>query len=278
MRAIQSAGFLGVKAVLSAAFKTETWAVPWLGPLVGTIGLAAALLTAFYMFRLYFLTFEGKYQGAGHPHESPWSMRSVLVVLGVLSVVGGWIGIPAVMGGNDWLGQRLAGALPEVHPGEHHLAVSVEFLLMGVALGVGLAGLYLAWRWCVQRPREAESLSRGPLAGVHRLVAGRYFVDELYDRVIVDPFYRICHWSDRFDARVVDGMVNGSRHFTVGSSYVMAFWDEWVVDGLVNLVGYSMRGISWLLRRIQTGLVQNYATAMIFGLFVLISIFLFLTG
>ncbi|MEE9226842.1 MAG: NADH-quinone oxidoreductase subunit L [Acidobacteriota bacterium] len=267
------AGFFSKDGILLGAYMGNN-RILWYLAVVG------AMLTGFYIFRLIFLTFFGASRVAPgvHPHESPWSMRSVLVVLGVLSVVGGWIGIPAVMGGNDWLGQRLAGALPEVHPGEHHLAVSVEFLLMGVALGVGLAGLYLAWRWCVQRPREAESLSRGPLAGVHRLVAGRYFVDELYDRVIVDPFYRICRWSDRFDARVVDGMVNGSRHFTVGSSYVMAFWDEWVVDGLVNLVGYSMRGISWLLRRIQTGLVQNYATAMIFGLFVLISIFLFLTG
>jgi hypothetical protein len=83
--------------------------------------------------------------------------------------------------------------------------------------------------------------------------------------------------SARFDRRVVDGVVNGARHFTVGTSYLSAAWDSWVVDGLVNFIGYFIRAGSWILRRIQSGFVQAYATSMVLGLFVLLCIYLFMS-
>jgi NADH-quinone oxidoreductase subunit L len=113
--------------------------------------------------------------------------------------------------------------------------------------------------------------------GLYRLIRDKYRVDELYDATVLRAYYGLCDLSGRFDIRVVDGLVNGTRHFTVGSSYLSAFWDSWVVDGLVNLIGYTVRGGSWVLRRLQSGFVQAYAATMVFGLFVLICIYLYMS-
>lgn len=177
------------------------------------------------------------------PHEAPLSMRSALVVLGVLSVAGGWIGIPAVLGGGNWLGRRLQQALP-ASPGDHAVALPTEFLLMGGALGAGLVGLYLARRWSLARPSETSMAARGGLEHLRALVASRFYVDELYDRLVVKPFYRICRWSDRFDARVVDGLVNGS--------------------GALAMIG------GHLLKLFQTGYVRNYALSFLIGAVVIL--------
>jgi len=101
-------------------------------------------------------------------------------------------------------------------------------------------------------------------------------VDEIYDAALIQNFYRACRAALAFDTRVVDGTVHLVRNFTVGTSYLSVFSDTWLVDGLVNLTGRMVRGASRQLRKLQTGLAQSYATAMVIGLFVLICIYLYL--
>ena len=232
------AGFFSKDGVLLGA-----WAGGHRG--IWILGALGAGLTGFYIFRLWFLVFIGKSRlsPGTEPHEAPFSMRSALVVLGVLSVAGGWIGIPAVLGGGNWLGRRLQQALP-ASPGDHAVALPTEFLLMGAALGAGLVGLYLARRWSLARPSETSMAARGGLGHLRALVASRFYVDELYDRLVVKPFYRICRWSDRFDARVVDGLVNGS--------------------GALAMIG------GHLLKLFQTGYVRNYALSFLIGAVVIL--------
>jgi NADH-quinone oxidoreductase subunit L len=92
---------------------------------------------------------------------------------------------------------------------------------------------------------------------------------------VVGPYMALCRWFHGFDARVVDGLVNGSRHFTVGLSHVSRFFDQWVVDGLVNTAAHTIRGLSLAFRRLQTGMVQAYLTVFVFGIFLFVSLYLF---
>ncbi len=114
--------------------------------------------------------------------------------------------------------------------------------------------------------------------GLYRWVAGKYFVDELYGRIVLAPYYALCRGSAWFDGWVVDGVVNGAGYLALGTSYTSVGIDTYVVDGLVNLAGYTVRGTSWLFRKFQTGIVQSYATAMVLGIFILVSVYLLSTG
>jgi NADH-quinone oxidoreductase subunit L len=143
---------------------------------------------------------------------------------------------------------------------------------MAAAVGVALVGIWLATEVYRRREGLAERLASrfGP---VYRMVRNLYWVDELYDAVIIRPFYALCRVSRAFDVWIVDGAVNGTRHVTLGLSHLSNANDRWIVDGAVNLVGWTVRGGSWLLRRIQTGMVQSYAAVMVLGLFVLLVIY-----
>ncbi|HVO90696.1 MAG TPA: NADH-quinone oxidoreductase subunit L [Casimicrobiaceae bacterium] len=192
---------------------------------------AASLLTAFYMFRLLWLVFLGNSRVAPevehHIHESPWSMRGVLVVLAVLSAVGGFVSIP------HFLEPQLA--LPEVRLPEtsEHLVVYVSVAL---ALG-GLAGA--AWIYA-SGPERAEAI-RAKFAGLHRVLYNKYFVDELYQRVIARPLLWI---SDRV---------------------VLRFGDRWLLDGSLNgMARLAQRGAG-ALSRLQDGSLQRYALLVLFG-------------
>src|SRR5438093_1000911 len=109
---------------------------------------------------------------------------------------------------------------------------------------------------------------------LYRLIVNKYFVDELYARVILAPYDALCRAASWFDRWIVDGLVNAAAYITLAGSYTSIGFDTYVVDGLVNLAGYTVRGASWVFRRLQTGVVQSYATAMILGIFVLVSVYL----
>jgi NADH-quinone oxidoreductase subunit L len=212
----------------------------------GSLAFAAGL-TAFYMFRLAFLVFYGKYRGDhhtfDHAHESPKSMTVPLSVLAVLSAIGGWIGIPAVLtGGKDvnlfhhWLAPAVAVAHGGGEGAEH--GASLEFALMGLALAIALSGIGLAW--IVYRKREGLAASiAGTFRPIYTLWRNLYWVDELYEAVILKPFYAI------------------SRFF--------AGFDRWVVDGLVNATGIVADVVGQLLKLFQTGYVRNYALLFLMG-------------
>ena len=204
------AGFVSKDEILWYSFSSPIghWAF-WL------IGTITALLTAFYMFRLVFLTFYGESRVAAdvHPHESPSSMTLPLVALAVLSVIGGWIGWPKVLGGGAWFEHWLS---PIFSFADHHLKLheshyshAVEYGLMAGSVIVGLVGIAWAYNWYLKNPAAAERV-RTRFAGLHKLLWNKYWVDEIYDALIVQPLVRGSRWMYRhFDLGVIDGAANG---------------------------------------------------------------------
>ena len=262
------------------------------------IGVVTAAMTAFYMFRLINMTFFGRYRGpepdaaghgpgdgdaAGHahawhgPHESPRLMTGPLVVLAVGAVFAGFLGVPAALGGNNMIEHFLepsftAGAA--AHAGEvHHISHTAELGLMALSVLIAVGGILFACRNYVWRPDEADRLA-ARLAGTHRLLTNKYYVDELYDATVVQGTMSGAQNFWRFDGAVVDGAVNGAGWFTRASSVVSHVLDKYVVDGLVNLVGWICREGSYGFRRVQTGLIQNYAFATLVGVFAFVTWFL----
>jgi NADH-quinone oxidoreductase subunit L len=211
----------------------------------------AAGLTAFYMFRLLYLVFHGEFRGtgeqSGHVHESGGMMTVPLIILAVLSVVGGWIGIPKVLSFgkdvnavHDWL----VPALVVPHGGAHaaesaaHAGVMLEVGLIAVAVLVAGVGIAAAWAIYLRRAGSAERIARS-LGPVYPLVRNLYWVDELYDVVILRPFYRLCRFFGGFD--------------------------RWVVDGIVNAVGIVTDITGQIVKLFQTGYVRNYALLFLAG-------------
>ena len=169
------------------------------------------------------------------------------------------------------------GALEGGHGGgveaEAHVPPIAEGGLMVLATLIALAGIGLARQMYVNRPELPASVA-SRAGALYRLVAGKYYVDELYDWMILRPFSMLCNLFRWIDQWMVDGAVNGVRHMTMGLSHASNFNDRWVVDLAVNGAGALVRGSSFVLRRAQTGIVQNYAAAMILGSFLLLGIYL----
>jgi NADH-quinone oxidoreductase subunit L len=160
---------------------------------------------------------------------------------------------------------------------EPEAAVSwgVEILLMLLSAAIAAAGILVAYKFYVTSPQIPEELAvRWP--GAHRTLLNKYYVDELYDATVVDGTFSSARGLWTFDRRVVDGVVNASGWVTLFSSWLSGLTDRTVVDGLVNLVGRICEEGSFQARRLQTGLVQNYALLMLFGIFAFVTIYLFL--
>src|SRR5262245_43220340 len=273
--------------------KDEILYKAWLRhPAFWAVGVLGAFMTAFYMTRLYLLVFRGRERFGDetrhHLHESPPVMTVPLTALAVLSFAGGWIGLPAVFGVPNllerWMAPVLAAAAgpaavhaAAAHAGEGAHSAGLEFGLMALSLLVAIAGIALGWHLYERRP-DLPGLIATRVRRVHDVVYNKYFVDELYGRIVLTPYYALCHaaaWADRW---IVDGAVNVAGYLTLGSSYASVGFDVGVVDGLVNLTGRMVRGGSKALRMIQTGVVQSYATAMVLGLFIMVSVYLLWLG
>ena len=285
------AGFFSKDEILANAFPHQK--------LIWIVGLITAGLTAFYMFRLYFMTFHGTYRGAqahhddahgdahghhGHdPHESPLSMTGVLGVLAFLSIIGGWIGLPSALGGAHptWFQRWLSPVLLPIGgvPYEfHHASYALEYTLMAVSVAVAAFGIFLAFRFYKRDPQWATPRSLATkFAFVHRLLENKYFVDELYAKTAIAgtlAFARVLWWIDTW---IVDGIVNGIRHLTViAFGHGSSMFDKYVVDGAVNGVASTARGGSMMFRRMQSGLVQNYALIMGGGIVLIAMVYLFM--
>jgi NADH-quinone oxidoreductase subunit L len=168
-----------------------------------------------------------------------------LAVLAVLSVVGGFVGMPMQEGGHAfarWLAPVFA------HGGEHatthHVSAQTEWMLIAVSILAALLGIFFAFRAYLQQPSLATRL-RERWAALYRVLLNKYWVDELYDAVAVRPIY-------------------------AASVGLWRFWDEKIVDGAVNGVGYTFEGLSSILRLFQTGFVGTYALFFALGVFVLL--------
>jgi NADH-quinone oxidoreductase subunit L len=253
----------------------------WLPRVLWIAALLTAGLTAFYMFRLVSLTFWGTYRGPAEGekaiHESPRSMTVPLVILAFLSVVGGYIGIPLLRGG-DRIGEFLSPILLPLagtHGEEHHATVSLELLLMGASVAVATAGILIAIRWYGQGAGETPQKIAQAWPGVYKAVVNKYYVDELYEKVFVEGLAKgggRLLWD--FDATVVDGAVNGARNATIAASWLSSLFDQYVVDGLVNGLANTLQAGFRLFRGAQTGRVQNYALIMGGGVFAIVAVYL----
>jgi NADH-quinone oxidoreductase subunit L len=220
-------------------------------PTLWVIGVLGAMLTAFYMFRMLFLTFWGSFRGTKeqekHLHESPKSMTIPLVVLAILSVFGGLIGIPEVLGGHHWLAQFLSPVLMytkavsgEAVPLDH----ATEYLLMGISVGAALLSIGIAYVTYVSRKvlpiSDAENRSI-----LSKLSYRKFYIDEVYETFIVRPLDAI-------------------------STFFYKVVDKLGIDGLVNGAGTTTKEASKTLRLIQSGNVGFYIFMMVAGIVALL--------
>jgi NADH-quinone oxidoreductase subunit L len=223
--------------------------------------LLVAFMTAFYMFRLCFLTFTGEPRDKHkfeHAHEAPKTMTVPLMILAVLSVIAGWWGIPWFENG---FGHFITAG--EGHHGEP------SFLLMGLATLVALSGIGLAYVMYYKRSISADRVAER-FRPVYTVLINKYYFDELYSVLFIRPYYVICEFMFSFDARIIDGLVNLAGAFGVLAATVNGWFDTYVVDGLVNGLGYTIRGTGRALRFVQSGRLENYAFLIAFGLLLLV--------
>ncbi len=215
------------------------------------VGAVAAFMTATYMFRAVFMTFHGESrvdpQVAHHLHESPGVMTVPLIILAVLSTVGGLVGFPVVEGWNvfgDFLAPVFASSASLLPKGAEHHAAWLEITMMIVSLVIAVLGILLARKMYIQEPGLPDQLAKR-YPGSYNLITHKYWVDELYDWVFVGPLIRL-------------------------SVFLWRIFDDLIVDGTVNGVAAVARGGSEIFKRLQTGNVQGYALSILLGTIVII--------
>jgi NADH-quinone oxidoreductase subunit L len=255
-------GFFSKDEILWQAFSSSHGHI-----LLWAVAAIAAGMTAFYMFRALFMTFFGEsrvdHDVAHHIHESPKIMTVPLMVLAVLSVIGGYIGVPHVLGGANHIHEFLAPVLGGgAEPAKTHAGISIisqawasggegaghsaalELLMMVISVVIALIGIGTAYLFYVKNPALPKMLAER-WKGLYKLVFNKYYVDELYEILFINSLKNLGK-----------GLWKG--------------FDDFIIDGLINGVAYLIGVISGGLRKIQTGLVQSYAFSMILGGIVLV--------
>jgi NADH-quinone oxidoreductase subunit L len=267
------AGFWSKDEILASAIKGGGLDVLW-----WFLGICAAFMTSFYMFRLIFMTFWGEERfdtGHVHPHESPPTMLTPLKILAVLSIIGGFVvGIPPE---NGLIHKFLAYAS---HHGEAHHAHVFHFWpdipLMLLSTLVALGGLFTAYRFYVQNPELPKRLAER-FSFAYQVLLNKYYVDEFYNAFIVRPLMWGMTKLWDFDTLIVDGVVNGFGKFTRLYANWSGILDRLVVDGSVNGVAVLVQSGARAFRLMQTGIVQNYLLIMALGVFVFATVYLIFT-
>jgi NADH-quinone oxidoreductase subunit L len=233
------AGFFSKDEILAHAFSSNS-------KMLWILGLTGSVLTAFYMFRLYFLTFSGEFRGTDsqkhHLHESPASMTFPLIVLGVLSLIGGWIGLP-----KSWLEHPPLESFlePVFRDAQTHLLPldldhSTENMLMALALLLAGISIYVAYSR-YEREKQLPEPETASLKPMHKLVYNKFYIDEVYAAVITRPLQMV-------------------------SEVFSKFFEKEVVDGSVNLSGRTFAWGGQLLRQVQTGKVGLYILFMVLAI------------
>jgi NADH-quinone oxidoreductase subunit L len=264
------AGFFSKDEILWKAFSSRQGHVGlWI------LAAIVAGMTAFYMFRLLFMTFYGEshvdHHVEHHIHESPKSMTIPLIVLAIGSVVAGYIGMPAWLGPNvfeRWL-EPVFEPLPIPPVAGAEFSTSTEIGMAAVSVVIALIGFAIAYTTYYKKSDRAERVST-QFRGLYQALLNKWYIDELYDALFVNRAKNLGNLLWKFDAKVVDGVVNGAASSTVGGAVGSGWWDKWIVDGLVKFVGGFIKTASWPIRLVQTGYAQNYALVMILGVLVFI--------
>jgi NADH-quinone oxidoreductase subunit L len=285
------AGFFSKDAILWETWSREGGAYRYLW----YIGFLAAVMTAFYMFRLMYLTFYGKprmsHEVEHHIHESPKTMTIPLVILAICSFGAGYLGLPHSLGGSNRFEKFLApvfaneaavleegGKAAQVAAGEQQVEHTdpMEYTLMFASVGVAFLGWWLARR----AYKNADKGFKEPINEIsprfYKTLFRKWYVDEIYDWIFtgrkkVGPVrLGVMGLGDaawKFDAEVIDGTVNGAGWTTRMTGNLSVLWDKWIIDGLlVNGVAIVTKLASYPVRLVQWGLVQWYALVMVAGL------------
>ena len=238
-------GFWSKEEILNAAAHMSAAGFPGAGQFFLMLTLVISSLTAFYISRAAILTFAGSAREEAHLHESPLVMTGPLVVLSLGAVAVG-------LAGSAWGGHRFQHFLgAPAHP-------EASNTLLFASVGVATAGILLAllrYGFKVQLlPAEVRAL----LKPVYRVVHCKYYVDELYEKVLINPALALARAAFRFDQKAIDGAVNGAGSTGLSLSRLKEWFDNAVVDRLVNALGGAIGWAGAHLRLVQTGLVQNY--------------------
>jgi len=218
-------------------------------PVFLVITLLIAFMTAFYMWRLCFLTFftpprdQHRYD---HAHESPNSMTYPLVFLATLSAVAGWVGIPKIA---PWFAEFV------YHHEPYHPHWS---WLMLISFIIATSGIYLAYLIYYKKSISAEKLGER-FKPIYNFLYHKWYFDELYQIILINPVMAFGRFMWTFDNRVIDGAVNGTAWLTILWADMKEWFDTWIVDGAVNGAGWLVRQTGNILRFLQTGSVQFYA-------------------
>ena len=272
------AGFFSKDEILFRAFTSDN---P-LGKLLWFVGLVTAGMTSFYMFRLWFKTFFGPehfdehaaLEDHGAPvhthsgthavmlaepdeehathshgiHESPWIMTLPLVILAILSVIGGWVGIPIAFGGSDEAEHFLQPVFAEgIANAPSH---TLELTLAGISIFTAFLGFYIAYIFYYKKPRTAAAIA-AKYPALYSLVANKFYVDEIYHNVLVTPLLM-------FTRTILGGLI-----------------DTGIVNGSGSLAGATTRGLSFLTRRIQSGNIRSYAGWLALGAAAVLAVMIF---
>jgi NADH-quinone oxidoreductase subunit L len=244
------AGFFSKDSILLSAFLSDNGG-PNVGHVLYAFGLLTALLTAFYMFRLVFLTFHGKQrydEHHVHVHESPKSMLVPLMILAFLSIVGGWVAAPGLVGGTDYFAKFLD---PVFSSGESVAAESaahaLELPLAGVAFFTALVGLAIAFWLYLRQPGKPEALAKS-MKGAYTTLLNKYYVDELYAAAIVNPLM----W--------------------LSTNILWKVTDVGAIDGTVNGIADTATAIGDSVRHTQSGNTRSYAVWVVIGAIVIIAV------
>jgi len=284
------AGFFSKDEILWQTWRSEggAYRILWF------VGYATAIMTAFYMFRLVYLTFRGQprmsHEVEHHIHESPKSMTVPLVILAIFAIFAGYLGLPHSLGGSDRFGKFLepvfakeAAVLEAERPGqlaagekeEEHTS-GTEFLLMFLSFAAAVAGWGMAHRTYSRAGKDHREPIAGMAPPLYNALYNKWYVDEAYDyaftgrkklgelRLGVLGLGEASAWTD---SNVIDGTVNAAGWATRAFATLSSWWDKWIIDGLlVNGPAYLMLPFAYVARLTEWGLVQWYALCMVMGL------------
>ncbi len=239
-------GFFSKDEILAAAFAEH--------PLLWVAGVAGAMMTAFYMFRLYTMTFLGKFRGTQeqehHLHESPGAITFPLIVLAILAIMGGWIGIPEIFIHG---GHKLEAFLEPIFAGsnaitvKHEMSHNTEFLLMGISVLLSLFALLFGLKKFSNYNKQSDKEN----TGFAKVLEDKWYFDELYKKIITRPLRNVSlFFNNVIEKKGIDGVVNGTGKF----------------------INYGSRQLRWL----QSGQVGAYVLLMVIGMLVLFILQLFI--
>jgi NADH-quinone oxidoreductase subunit L len=270
-------GFFSKDEILGHAFNRHQMLDRYLA--LWAVGIVTAGLTAFYMFRLLFETFYGRsrlpVEMEGHIHESPKTMTVPLMILAFFSIVSGWLALPILWGEQSPFERFLEPSLRgvEMDTGAitlgHHTLLA-EYGLMAASVAFVALGFWLAYKLYLDNPKLHTKLAAS-WPRIQKLLVHKYYVDEIYDALFINRVKDLSTALGFFDSKVIDGLgVDGAGWLARAFSRISMWWDKWVVDALVNLLGWFPKFLSMPVRMFQTGVFSTYAVFILIGLAILL--------